>query len=105
MLKKSDQFKNLCIVNTCCFFVVLFLDAFTLSKAGAETPRPPPAASFSLGLDGGVYWRPIGGLLEARQRLYEPIVNAEQHSKSGEMAAIKVPRRLASGVNHRNNKP
>lgn len=47
----------------------------------------------------------IPGLLEARQRLYEQIVNAEQHSKSGEIAAIKLPHRLASGINHKNNEP
>lgn len=47
----------------------------------------------------------ILGLLEACQRLYEQIVNAEQHSKSGEIAAIKLPHRLASGINHKNNEP
>ena len=49
--------------------------------------------------------RLIPGLLEARQRLYEQIVNAGQHSKSGEIAAIKLPHRLASGINHENNEP
>lgn len=34
---------------------------------------------------------PIPGPLEARQGLYEQIVNAEQHSKSGEGAAVKPP--------------
>lgn len=47
----------------------------------------------------------IPGLLEARQRLYEQIVNAEQHSKSREIAAIKLPHRLASGINLKNNEP
>lgn len=47
----------------------------------------------------------IPGLLEARQRLYEQIVNAEQHSKSREIAAIKLPHRLASAINHKNNEP
>lgn len=45
------------------------------------------------------------GLLEASQTLYEQTVNAEQHSKSGEIAAIKLPHRLASGINHTNNEP
>lgn len=53
----------------------------------------------------GEYLRLIPGLFEARQRLYERIVNAEQHLKSGEIAAIKLPYRLASGINHENNEP
>lgn len=47
----------------------------------------------------------IPGLLEASQRLYEQTVNPKQHSKSGEMAAIKLPHQLASGINHKNNEP
>lgn len=47
----------------------------------------------------------IPGLLEASQRLYDQTVNAEQHLKSGEIAAIKLPHQLASGINHKNNEP
>lgn len=58
---------------------------FTLSKASAEIVLESIFFSFLELL------RPSPGLLEARQGLYEQIVNAEQHSKRGEIAAIKLP--------------
>lgn len=83
---------NICIGNK-------LFKVFTMNKASTEIFLESAFFSFLELL------RMIPGLLEAWQRLYEQIVNAEQHSKSGEIAAIKLPHQLASGINHENNEP
>ena len=78
----------------------MFIKVFTVNEASAEIFLEFVFSFFYLELPGLIL-----GLLEACQRLYEQIVNAEQHSESGETAAVKLPHRLASGINHKNNEP
>lgn len=65
-------------------FFFFFFKVIILGKSNAET-----TLMFVY-----PFWDLLGlilRLLEVCQRLYEQIVNAEQHSKSGEIAAIKLP--------------